>query len=68
MWALKIKFFDGNKIEPEDERYAPFMAQPGWKDRFKGSSADYGYYVVYEDGYASWSPSAAFESGYTLVK
>lgn len=24
-----------------------------------------GYYVVYEDGYASYSPQAAFESGYT---
>jgi len=26
-----------------------------------------GYYVVYEDGYASYSPAKAFESGYTLV-
>ena len=24
-----------------------------------------GYYVLYEDGYASWSPSQAFENGYT---
>lgn len=24
-----------------------------------------GYYVVYEDGYASYSPSKAFEDGYT---
>jgi hypothetical protein len=23
-----------------------------------------GYYVEYEDGYASWSPAEAFESGY----
>lgn len=25
-----------------------------------------GYYVVYQDGYASFSPAYAFESGYTL--
>lgn len=25
-----------------------------------------GYFVEYEDGYQSWSPSAAFEGGYTL--
>ena len=26
-----------------------------------------GYYVVYEDGYKSWSPAEAFESGYTKM-
>lgn len=26
-----------------------------------------GYYVQYEDGYASYSPAAAFESGYTII-
>ena len=26
---------------------------------------DLGYLVVYEDGYRSWSPSKAFEEGYT---
>ncbi len=26
-----------------------------------------GYYVLYGDGYESWSPAAAFESGYTEV-
>lgn len=26
------------------------------------------YIVVYEDGYASWSPKAAFEDGYTAVE
>lgn len=27
-----------------------------------------GYYVVYEDGYESWSPAEAFEKGYTLIQ
>lgn len=26
-----------------------------------------GYYVIYDDGYASWSPAKAFEDGYTRV-
>lgn len=26
------------------------------------------YYVVYEDGYTSWSPAATFEAGYAEVK
>lgn len=30
--------------------------KPGW------------YYVQYEDGYISFSPSAAFEAGYSLVE
>lgn len=27
-----------------------------------------GYYVVYEDGYSSYSPAEAFEKGYTRVE
>jgi len=27
-----------------------------------------GYFVRYEDGYESFSPAAAFEGGYTLIK
>lgn len=26
-----------------------------------------GYFVVYKDGYESWSPAEAFEEGYTRV-
>jgi len=26
-----------------------------------------GYYVLYEDGYQSWSPAVAFEDGYTKI-
>lgn len=26
-----------------------------------------GYYVVYQDGYKSFSPATAFEAGYTLI-
>lgn len=27
-----------------------------------------GYYVVYADGYSSWSPAKAFEEGYTVCQ
>lgn len=28
---------------------------------------DPGYYVVYPDGFISWSPTEAFEGGYTAI-
>ncbi len=36
-----------------------------WSTRFKRVGPDMGYYVLYEDGYDSWSPSKPFEEGYT---
>lgn len=38
-----------------------------YRPKFKGNEDDLGYYVLYEDGYASWSPTKAFEAGYTKV-
>lgn len=32
-----------------------------------GTSAIGGYYVLYADGYESWSPAKAFEDGYTRI-
>lgn len=29
---------------------------------------DLGYYVVYKDSYVSWSPTEAFEEGYSLTQ
>jgi hypothetical protein len=55
-------------VVPEDQRYARFTIEakdmpsresarpkPGW------------YYVVYKDGYKSFSPPEAFEEGYTRI-
>lgn len=36
-----------------------------WKDRFKPEVG--GYFVQYEDGYTSFSPAEAFESGYSKM-
>ena len=65
--AIEIKQDNSAVIAPEDEGYAPFNVSPDWGLRFKGSEEDKGYYVVYEDGYKSWSPTKAFEEGYTRI-
>jgi len=66
--ALEINADNSAKIAPKDDGYAPFVTAPGWALRFSGAENNLGYYVVYEDGYASWSPAWAFEAGYTLMR
>lgn len=71
VWAFKIAAIEINadksaKIVPADKGYAPFNTKPGWAERFT-SGDDPGYYVLYTDGFASWSPTKAFEEGYTRV-
>jgi hypothetical protein len=70
--ALKIgdiEIFEGQVaiIVPENTNYPSFTTEQGWASRYKGSRSDPGYYVVYDDGYTSWSPTEAFESGYSLA-
>lgn len=72
VWAVRIAAIeileDGSaKIAPADPGFEPFTTGPGYGERFKGSEEDLGYYVVYVDGYSSWSPTKAFEDGYTRV-
>ena len=66
--AIEVHEDKSATIAPSLAAYAPFKTQPGWAERFKGNEDDKGYYVVYEDGYASWSPTEAFESGYTKLR
>jgi len=47
----------------EERDYAPIKVNADWLNRHKPKSG--GYYVVYEDGYTSFSPAKAFENGYT---
>lgn len=70
VWALKIAGVEIHKdgsatIAPADEGYDPFVVKSAWSLKFQGDEDDLGYFVVYEDGYQSWSPTRAFESGYT---
>lgn len=63
VWALKIKgiSLDG-ELGFEEEGYAPILMDREWLDKHNPEVG--GYYVVYKDGYRSFSPADAFESGY----
>lgn len=78
VWALKIKSIvrdgegendresDGSAIiTPVEEGYAPFKVDHEYM--FKHKPEVGGYYVVYKDGYKSFSPAEAFEGGYTRI-
>lgn len=45
----------------------PIIVDAETAKRFKGGP-DSGYYVRYADGYESWSPTKAFEEGYTKIE
>ncbi len=55
---------DFGMMTPADEHYAPFRVD--CKFMAKNEPVAGGYYVVYADGYKSFSPAEAFEAGYTL--
>ncbi|MCW3106446.1 MAG: hypothetical protein JWQ09_952 [Segetibacter sp.] len=75
VWALKIKSIqqlgEENNTErqsllyPADEGYGPIVADHAYVTKHKPEVG--GYYVVYSDGYRSFSPREAFEGGYTLI-
>lgn len=48
-----------------DHPFAPIEVDQKWLEQHEPKEG--GYYVVYEDGYTSWSPAEAFESGYARV-
>lgn len=79
VWALKIKRVDYD-IELVDQGiegmgkatlvfvdggYAPIEVDASFTSKHKPVGG--GYFVVYEDGYKSFSPADAFETGYTLI-
>jgi hypothetical protein len=55
----------GYVIVPEDQRYARFCVTAAWVNQHKPQAG--GYWVVYKDGYQSFSPKEAFEDGYALI-
>ena len=54
-----------NSITPVEAGYAPFLVSKAYVDKHNPRVG--GYYVVYKDGYKSFSPAEAFEEGYTRV-
>lgn len=74
VWALKINEVidptkpgeetDGSRIlVPVEEGFGPFRVDREYVRKHNPQAG--GYYVVYKDGYRSFSPSQAFEEGYT---
>ena len=55
----------GAEITPAESGYAPFFIEAAYVSKHN-PQAD-GYFVVYDDGYESWSPAEAFEQGYTRI-
>jgi hypothetical protein len=55
----------GAVITPADELFAPFTVDADYMQKHKPEVG--GYYVVYDDGYKSFSPAKAFEDGYTRL-
>lgn len=45
--------------------YVPVEVPHGWVERTNAEAG--GYFVVYDDGYTSYSPAKAFENGYCLI-
>jgi hypothetical protein len=50
-------------ITPEETGYAPFPVSNEYMRKHDPKVG--GYYVVYKDGYKSFSPAVSFEEGYT---
>lgn len=79
VWALKIKALmnpnEGVPDEDNGERVVTFedagyeacawILDTEYMQKHKPQPG--GYYVVYKDGYKSFSPAAAFEEGYTRI-
>lgn len=69
--ALKIREIHqreggGATITPDEVAFAPFFVDAEYVRKHLPLPG--GYYVVYPDGYKSWSPAEAFESGYTRIE
>jgi hypothetical protein len=79
VWALKIKAIeydrdmdraenrdtDGSALITPEDGYMRFRVNRDYVDKHKPEVG--GYYVVYEDGYKSFSPEQAFVAGYSLI-
>ncbi len=72
VWALKIKKIEKNQVDqgsatiyPEDLRYGAITVDANYVT--KHNPQEGGYYVVYKDGYESFSPAESFEEGYSKI-
>ncbi len=69
VWALEIRAINEttghHRLEFIDEGYAPVKLEKSLFSRYVPVPGD--FYVVYDDGYKSFSPRKAFLEGYTKL-
>ena len=56
----------GASLMPEDQNFGAIRVDVDFLRKHDPTPG--GYYVIYEDGYKSFSPAVAFEGGYTKVE
>jgi hypothetical protein len=56
---------NGWEVIADDRSLDAIKVSPAWVERHQPRPG--GYYVLYRDGYASYSPQREFEDGYTLA-
>lgn len=56
---------DSCTLFPEDDSFSPIEVGAKFFDRHLPQPG--GYFVVYADGYRSYSPAGPFEEGYTRI-
>lgn len=56
----------GAILTPTNKMFGPIGVPKSYMDKHNPQAG--GYYVVYDDGYKSFSPAKAFEEGYTLMQ
>ncbi len=72
VYALKIQGIGSGPptgyffLVPAESEYEAIPVTEEWMARHKPEIG--GYWVRYDDGWSSYSPSAAFESGYTRIE
>ena len=64
IWA--VQYSSPPQLLPCDQDYPPIEVSQEWLKRHQPQAG--GYFVVYENGYASYTPAIAFENGYTRVQ
>lgn len=65
--AAEIVSISGNRVWMKQSD--PIDVSNEWLSRFHPETSDGmgGYFIRYADGYESWSPTQAFEEGYTRI-
>jgi len=63
--ALELEAVNGVTLVFVDKRYGATDVNLHWIGKHAPKAG--GYFVVYRDGYTSYSPKAAFEEGYDII-